>query len=275
MKYTFQLAVSYAEERPLTAPLPLCGELGEAMDYAKSVGFDGIEIHGREYEFEGEHLQKIRELREKTGVQIAALVSGRLYSQTQISLAEPETVKRAWLIAQMKKYIDAAATLKTGVIIGWIRGLFSKGNPKDLYFQILRQSLRELDAYAGEQNVPLLIEVINRYEVDCFKRADETLEFLEKNGLRHSYLHLDTFHMNIEEDDLCGAIRLAGKRLGYFHVADNTRRYPGSGILDFSKILETLGEINYGGFVTVECLPDPDGRKAAKRAAGYLRGLMQ
>lgn len=46
MKYDFKLGVSYAEERPLSAPLPLCGELGEAMRDARQAGFDGIELHG-------------------------------------------------------------------------------------------------------------------------------------------------------------------------------------------------------------------------------------
>ena len=55
--------------------------------------------------------------------------------------------------------------------------------------------------------------------------------------------HLDTVHMNLEETDMYEAIRLAGPRLGYMHVADNTRLAPGTGCLDFKKIFETLKEI--------------------------------
>lgn len=51
MEHNFKFGVSYAEQRPLTAPLPLCGDVCDAFRYAKDIGLDGIEIHGREYEF--------------------------------------------------------------------------------------------------------------------------------------------------------------------------------------------------------------------------------
>ena len=76
--------------------------------------------------------------------------------------------------------------------------------------------------------------------------------------------------MNIEEADMCAAIRLCGHRLGYLHVADNTRTYPGSGALDFKAILKALEDIHYTGFVTVECLPQPDRETAAKKAIEHL-----
>lgn len=269
-----KLGVSYAEERPLTAPLPLCGDLKEAALFAKSIGLDGIEIHGRECEFEGKRLEYIRQICSKTGIRIAALVTGRLYNQTHISLAEPEAARRKWVIEQVKKYIDSASSLKTDIIIGWLRGRITADNPSELYFGLLRESLSELDEYAGKKGVRILLEVINRYEVDCFLTAEETLAFIQDNNLKNTYLHLDTFHMNIEETDLCRALRIASEKLGYVHVADNTRLYPGSGSLDFAKILSTLDEIGYSGFVTTECFPVPDGRQAAEKAAAYLRGLM-
>ncbi len=77
--------------------------------------------------------------------------------------------------------------------------------------------------------------------------------------------------MNMEEFDSCAAIRRCGKRLGYFHAADNSRRYPGSGQLDFPKILHTLEEVGYGGYITVECLPEPDRATAARKAIEHLR----
>lgn len=79
--------------------------------------------------------------------------------------------------------------------------------------------------------------------------------------------------MNMEETDMYEAIRLAGRRLGYMHVADNTRLAPGTYCLDFNKIFETLKEIGYEGFITTECFPKPDGKTAAKAAAEYLKKL--
>jgi sugar phosphate isomerase/epimerase len=77
--------------------------------------------------------------------------------------------------------------------------------------------------------------------------------------------------MNISESNPVTAIRSCGERLGYFHVADNTRLYPGSGMLDFRSYFSALNEIGYKGFIAVECLPYPDGETAARKALEYLR----
>ena len=117
----------------------------------------------------------------------------------------------------------------------------------------------------------MVIEVINHYETNIFITAKETVDFLCENALDNCYVHLDTYHMGLEEYDPYEAIRLCGKRLGYFHVSDNSRRYPGSGQFDFKRILAVLKEIGYSGFVTVECLPDPDRETAAKKAISHLK----
>ena len=66
------------------------------------------------------------------------------------------------------------------------------------------------------------------------------------------YLHLDTFHMNIEEPDPAMAIRHAGDRLGYFHVGESHRGYLGTGTIDFPAIFEALVDIGYRDTITFE-----------------------
>lgn len=99
------------------------------------------------------------------------------------------------------------------------------------------------------------------------------MDFLEKYQLDNCYVHLDTFHMGIDECDPVEAIRLCRGKLGYFHLADNSRRYPGSGQFDFSCILNALEEIGYDGYLSVECLPWPTGEEAAQRALMFLKDL--
>ena len=267
----FKLSVSYAKSRPVTAPLPLCGDFSKAIREAKELGFQAIEIHGRETEFDAAFISEAKKIMVSEDMHIAALVSGRLYNETLISIADPVEQKRLWAVARLKEYIDAAAELDTDVVLGWIRGRISAELPASLYFEGLDKSMKELDEYALEKGVKLLLEVINRYEVDVFKTAEETLGYIRKNGLKSTYIHLDTFHMNIEETDMIAAIETAGDRLGYVHAADNTRLYPGSGRLDFERILGKLKDAGYEGFVNVECFPVPDGHTAAERAAAFLK----
>jgi len=80
--------------------------------------------------------------------------------------------------------------------------------------------------------------------------------------------------MSIDENSFKESILMAKDRIGYFHLADNTRNYPGSGMIDFKAILELLNSVHYEGYLSVECFPYPTGDEAAKRAIEYMKGLI-
>lgn len=79
--------------------------------------------------------------------------------------------------------------------------------------------------------------------------------------------------MMLEEEDYPQAIRAAGKRLGYFHFADSTRWYPGSGYFDFKTILRTLDEVDYHGYLSIECFPRENAGETALKGLRYLKTL--
>jgi D-psicose/D-tagatose/L-ribulose 3-epimerase len=87
--------------------------------------------------------------------------------------------------------------------------------------------------------------------------VEQGLHFLELIDHRSVRLELDTFHMNIEEDDFGQAIRLAGDRLGHFQCASNSRRAPQYGRIDWDEVKNALDEIAYDGWVVFETFPNP------------------
>lgn len=266
-------AVSSADEAPVTAPILLQGTIEQNLKTAARLGYDAVEIHTREdIDLDYENLLSVIQT---TGVKIAAIITGRLNTEGMCSLTadEPYIVEAA--LNGMRQYIDMAQKLHTDIVIGWVKGNVPKNGKREKYINRLARNLRILDAYAGERGVRLNIEVINRYEVNIFTTADEIMKFLEQHELNNCYAHLDTFHMGIDECDPTEAIRRCGKRLGYFHLADNSRRYPGSGCFDFASMLKALEEIGYDGYLSVECLPYPNGEEAAKRALAYMKQLEQ
>ena len=113
-------------------------------------------------------------------------------------------------------------------------------------------ALRRVSQRAGEMDMVLCIEALNRYESNFMNTARQLLGLIEDIGAGNVYAHLDTFHMNIEESDPARAIRECGERLGYFHVAENYRGYLGSGSIDFQKIFRALHEISYDGPIALE-----------------------
>jgi sugar phosphate isomerase/epimerase len=262
-------ALSSAGEAPENAPIVLTGDLYTRMKTAAELGYTGLEIHLREDE--PLDLGKVKDIVKELNIRFSALVTGRLCTQGGVNLIDdrPYIVEAA--LKGMRNYINRAAELETNLIIGWIKGKVPDGAERSQYMTRLAANLKVLCTEAAERGVQVFVEVINRYETNIFTTAAETIDFLDTWGIPNCFIHLDTFHMNIEESDAIEAIRAAGDRLGYFHAADNTRRYPGSGILDFVPVLSALKEIGYQGFVSVECLPWPDRKTAAERGIGHLK----
>lgn len=261
----WKYAVSFAERAPDTAPLPLRGDLYENMGLAASLGFDGLEFHTRE-DFVFDYGKAA-----SSGGRISMLVTGRLSTEGGHTLLDEDPASVEACMNALKTYLDKAARLGAGIVLGWAKGTAAPGGGREEALRLLGGRLRELDAYSKKVGAPIMIEVINRYETNLLNTAAEMMDFLEMHQLDNCYVHLDTFHMNIEEQSPYEAIRLCGDRLGYFHVADNTRRYPGSGQLDFGKILAALDGIGYTGWIDVECLPSPDGKTAAREALAHLK----
>ena len=103
----------------------------------------------------------------------------------------------------------------------------------------------------------LALEPLNRFETYFLNRHDQALALAAAVG-PDCGICLDTFHLNIEEKDMLGAIRAAKGKLVDFHVADNNRLACGMGALDWGKIIGTLKEIGYTGALTVEFVAPVD-----------------
>ncbi|SON54225.1 D-tagatose 3-epimerase [Hartmannibacter diazotrophicus] len=93
--------------------------------------------------------------------------------------------------------------------------------------------------------VQLVLEVVNRFESNVLNTTAQGLKFIEDTGRDDVFLHLDSFHMNIEEADPAGAIRLAGDKVTYFHFNENYRGYLGTGTIDFPAIFDALVDIGF------------------------------
>lgn len=265
----WRYGISFAEETPMTAPLPLDGDFFHAIATAAKYGYKGLELHT--LESPNIDIDKYRKYKDDHGVSICAVASGRLFTKKKLSLLADDEVVVNQAISGMKKYIDLSSNLNTDLIIGWVKGLIRDGADKTRSLQILAERLKDLDDYAGLRNVKIYLEAINHYEVNNLNTADQVLNFITTNKLTNHYVHLDTYHMGIEETDTCKAIHMCGNKLGYFHVSDNTRRYPGSGQFDFKNIFKALLEIQYDGWITVECTPEPDREITAYKAFTYLK----
>lgn len=133
------------------------------------------------------------------------------------------------------------------------------------------KNLRELADYAGERGRIVALEAINRFETDFINTCDQGLEMISDVNRPALKLHLDTFHMNIEEKDSAAAIRKAGRHLGHLHACGCDRGTPGKDHIDWRSIASALRDIRYEGDVVIESFTSDV--KALARAASIWREI--
>lgn len=116
------------------------------------------------------------------------------------------------------------------------------------------ESIALLADQAAKSNIRIGLEVVNRYETNVMNTVHQGLDFLEDVGRDNVTLHLDTYHMNIEEHSFRGAIHAAhaAGKLGYFHVGESHRGQLGTGSVPWDETFESLSEVGYDGVITFE-----------------------
>jgi D-psicose/D-tagatose/L-ribulose 3-epimerase len=105
---------------------------------------------------------------------------------------------------------------------------------------------------ASDDGIVLGVEALNRFETDIANTARHAIEIVDRVGSDSVGVMLDTFHMNMEEFDLPGAIRKTGSRLVHFQANENNRGFVGSGHIDWPGIARALNDVNYDGPIVLE-----------------------
>ena len=174
-----------------------------------------------------------------------------------------------------KAVVDQATVLGCPRVIGPIYSVVGKADAVEeeqqkAEFALVVNNLKELAAYAASKGVNLCIEPLNRFETDFLNTCAKGLQLIKAVGAKNVKLHLDTFHMNIEEKNQAAAIRKAGKLLGHFHACGSDRGTPGNDHIDWKPIIKALKDIKYSGDLVIESFTT-DVKVIARAAAIWRR----
>lgn len=180
------------------------------------------------------------------------------------------------LLEASRRHLAMCAELGARSIVGFFRG-----QHKDVpggRAESLKHMAEGLAAYCGlaeSFGVGVLLEPINRYEMDSIPTVAEALALREAAGAPANLRLLpDVFHMNIEESSLGGAIARGGEHIGHVHFVDNTRAVPGLGGLALGALAQCLGAVGYDGFLGMEAVPGKDPEAEARAGLATLRALL-
>ena len=123
---------------------------------------------------------------------------------------------------------------------------------KERQKDLVSTHLTTLSDYAAERGIRIAMEVLNRFETDFMNSAAQAVEIVERVNHPNLKIHLDTFHMNIEEKSIPEAIRTTGPHLAHLHASANHRGTPGTGTIPWPEIKKALDDINYPGDIVIE-----------------------
>lgn len=175
----------------------------------------------------------------------------------------------------MMGVIDQMVVLDCPSLIGPVYSAVGRANavPPKEYKQQWRtvvKNLKTLCRYAGDHGKKVCMEPLNRFETDFINTCDQALDMVAAVGSPALKLHLDTFHMNIEQKNQAAAIRKAGKLLGHFHACGSDRGTPGKDHIDWKSIVAALEAAGYENDVVIESFTT-DVKVIAKAAAIWRR----
>ncbi len=141
--------------------------------------------------------------------------------------------------------------------------------PADEYkrqWELVVNNLGKLAAYAGEMDLKIAIEPLNRYETDFINTSAQAMQMIRDVNSQSLYVHLDTFHMNLEEKDPAQAILNVGDKLGLLHASGSDRGAPGRDQINWGRIFYALETTGYDGDIVIESFT-PEVKIIAKAAS--------
>jgi D-psicose/D-tagatose/L-ribulose 3-epimerase len=239
-----------------------------AVESTREVGFDLIEIALMDPSAVDPAMTT--RLLEDNGLGVTCSLG--LDPETDVSSEDPEVAARGrdFLARALEVAHGIGATHLCGVLYSALRKYPQPASARS------RQNTVEAMAWLAEQasaaGVNLALEVVNRYETNIANTAAEMLAFIDATGADIA-VHLDSYHMNIEENGLVEPVQQTGSRLGYLHIGESHRGYLGTGNVDFDSLFSAVRDSGYSGPVTFESFSSAVVHPSLSNALAVWRNL--
>jgi sugar phosphate isomerase/epimerase len=263
-----KLALAVADTNALPSAFVVYRGFSDSIRKAARLGYDGVELALKTAD--DVDRASLDGWLSESGMEVSCISTGQVFADLGLMLTESDPIRRAQVVEVLEGLIDLAADFGKMVNLGRVRGSFN-GAPRAEVEARFVSVARPLCDYAAERDVTLVLEPVNRYEIDFINNVEEGVALLNKVGRPNMRLMPDVFHMNIEDASIGGELARHVEHISYLHLADSNRLAPGQGHLDFDDIFDHLARAEYDGWVSVEILPKPDPDVAARQAADFLR----
>jgi D-psicose/D-tagatose/L-ribulose 3-epimerase len=231
------------------------------LDEVKRMGFDAVEI----IPFDPDGFQAARVRRAAADLGLTVNTGYGMPDEYNVISPDPAVRKRG--VDFSRRLIDlsneAGAEVFGGMVYcGW--GYLTGRMRTQDEWKWGVENLRAIAEYAASTSALVLaIEPVNRFESHFINVARDAARFIGEVGMSNVKVHLDTFHMIREEDNIRAAVLDAGSQLGYVHACESHRGIPGRGLVPWVEFFTALRDVGYDGCVTIESF-DPEMPSIAK-----------
>jgi len=227
----------------------------------KSLGFDVLEVNaGTIATMNSTKREILKNAAKDAGISLSCCIG--FSPETDLASADPSIRRHG--IRLLATIADAMADCGIdrlgGIIYScWPAKLDGRGVTKEQALEWSVASMSEAIKKAEDLNLTFNVEVVNRFEQFLMNTVREGVAYVQAVGSPKLKVLLDTFHMNIEEDSIPGAIETAGQHLGHIHLGENNRRPPGTGSLPWKDIFSALRRTTFDGWLVMEPFLHPGG----------------
>ncbi len=267
-----KLSIAIADTNALPSAFVVFRGFEKNISKAGKLGFDGVELALKRADEINPTV--LKELLDASQVEVSCISTGQVYAESGLMFTDERTDRRNEVLEIFKELIDLAEHFGKIVNIGRVRGQIGN-RPKAVVEELFIEIAKELCSYAEPKGVTLVMEPVNRYEIDFINTVEEGAKLIEKLGAKNMKLMPDVFHMNIEDRAIGSELLKYISYIKYVHLADSNRLAPGQGHIDFQDIFYNLLQSGYNDWVSVEILPRPNPDIAAKQAIDFLMPMIQ
>ncbi len=225
------------------------------IDKVKKLGFDILEFQAQPLlKMTNDECRAIKKYADEQGIEL----SYSLGLDRRFDIASRDAAVRKGGVEYLSNIVKKIAVMEgelfSGVTYaGW--GVpdyqVDKAEKADMFKRSV-ESMQQVMKTAEKEGVTVCVEAANRFESALVNTAKEAIQYADMVDSKNIGIHLDTYHMNIEEDSIADAIKLVGKRLRHFHTGENNRNIPGRGHIDWDEVFGALKAIEYKNNIVSE-----------------------
>lgn len=257
----------------------------EVLQTIADAGYDGIDMDAEPDRIDRNRFNEVRDLAFSMGLKVPALLGAWApwHCGEERDLCSTDETIRMRGVGYSKRAIDLAAEFEQPPLFQLCACPIENeyplaSTPVDTLRQQFVKSTMEIVAYAAPKGVNIAIEPINKFEGQAgfLNAIPEALSIVDEIAADNLGVQADFYHMNMADGNLIETLRLMEGKLMHVHLAESNRYILGTGHLDFAAILQTLKELNFTAYLSLDSVPaKPDWKTVVEQGISYLKQMEQ